>query len=108
MSNNLPSPGQPEPQHEKHTPPIVTTPNPLAKSRIAAGVFGIVLGGLGVHRFYLGYTAIGIAQILVTLVTCGLGWIWGLIEGILLLTKSPYFQTDAFGHPFREDFTLNT
>lgn len=51
-------------------------PDPLAKSRIAAGVFGIVLGGLGVHRFYLGYTAIGIAQIVVTLVTLGLGWIW--------------------------------
>lgn len=77
-------------------------PDPLAKSRIAAGVFGIVLGGLGVHRFYLGYTAIGIAQIVVTLVTLGLGWIWGIIEGILILTKDRRFLTDASERPLTD------
>jgi hypothetical protein len=78
-------------------------PSPVletAKSRVAAGVLGIVLGGLGIHRFYLGYVGIGIAQIAVTLVTCGLGWIWGFIEGILILTGS--INRDAKGQPLKD------
>jgi len=71
-----------------------------AKSRIAAGILGIVLGGLGVHRFYLGYVGIGIAQIAVTLVTCGIGALWGFIEGILILTGS--IDKDAKGQPLRD------
>jgi TM2 domain-containing membrane protein YozV/RNA polymerase subunit RPABC4/transcription elongation factor Spt4 len=71
-----------------------------AKSKVAAGVLGIVLGWLGVHRFYLGFVAIGIAQIAVTLVTCGLGGIWGFIEGILILTGS--IDKDAKGRPLRD------
>ena len=38
---------------------------PGAEKKIPAGILGILLGGLGVHRFYL-----------------------GLIEGILYLTKT--------------------
>lgn len=71
-----------------------------AKSRIAAGILGIVLGGLGIHRFYLGYIGIGIAQIAVTLVTCGIGALWGFIEGILILTGS--IDKDAKGQPLRD------
>ena len=70
------------------------------KSKLAAGLLGILLGGLGVHRFYLGYIGIGIAQIIVTIVTGGLGGIWGFIEGILILTGS--FNKDAKGNPLRE------
>jgi TM2 domain-containing membrane protein YozV len=70
------------------------------KSRVAAGVLGVVLGGLGIHRFYLGYVGIGIAQIAVTLVTCGIGWIWGFIEGILILTGS--INKDAKGQPLKD------
>lgn len=76
--------------------------DPLAKSRVAAGAFGIALGWLGVHRFYLGHTAIGIAQIVVTVMTLGLGWIWGIIEGVLILTRDPRFLTDATGRPLRD------
>jgi TM2 domain-containing membrane protein YozV len=72
----------------------------IAKSRIAAGILGIVLGGLGIHRFYLGYIGIGIAQIAVTLVTCGIGALWGFIEGILILTGS--IDKDAKGQPLRD------
>lgn len=67
------------------------------KSKIAAGILGILLGGLGVHRFYLGYIGIGIAQIIVTLITFGFGAIWGLIEGILILTGT--INQDAKGRP---------
>ena len=72
------------------------------KSRVAAGVLGILLGGFGVHRFYLGYTNIGIIQILVTIFTCGLGSIWGFVEGILILVKNENFLTDANGVPLAD------
>jgi TM2 domain-containing membrane protein YozV/RNA polymerase subunit RPABC4/transcription elongation factor Spt4 len=67
------------------------------KSKIAAGLLGIFLGGLGIHRFYLGYIGIGIVQIIVTLITFGIGAIWGFIEGILILTGS--INQDAKGRP---------
>lgn len=63
--------------------------NAPQKSKIAAGLLGIFLGGLGVHNFYLGYTGKAVAQLLISLLSCGfLAWgsaIWGLIEGILIL-----------------------
>jgi len=55
------------------------------KSRVAAGILGILLGWIGVHRFYLGSIGIGICQIVVTLVTFGLGGLWGFVEGIVIL-----------------------
>jgi TM2 domain-containing membrane protein YozV len=70
------------------------------KSKLAAGLLGIFLGYFGVHRFYLGFVGIGIAQIAVTLVTCGLGGIWGFIEGILILTGN--INKDANGNPLGE------
>ena len=45
------------------------------------------LGGLGVHRFYTGYILIGIAQIVLMLLS-GLGVIWVLIDLISLLTNN--------------------
>lgn len=61
---------------------------PGADKKISAGICGILLGGLGIHRFILGDTKGGIFRILITLVTCGVGGIIGLIEGIIYLTKS--------------------
>lgn len=58
-----------------------------AEKKVPAGVLGILLGGLGIHKFYLGYTTEGILQILLSL-ACGLGALIGLIEGIIYLTKS--------------------
>ena len=79
---------------------LTSAVSPEAKSKLAAGLLGILLGGLGVHRFYLGYVGIGIAQIAVTLVTFGFGAIWGFIEGILILTGS--INQDAKGNPLRD------
>ncbi|NQU09673.1 NINE protein [bacterium] len=73
---------------------------PGRKSKIAAGLLGILLGGWGVHRFYLGYIGIGIAQIFVTMFTCGLGALWGFIEGILILTGG--INLDANGQPLQD------
>ncbi len=66
------------------------------KSKTVAGILGLCLGAFGVHRFYLGYTGIGIIQIVVTLFTCVGGW-WGVIEGIMILAGA--FKTDANGNP---------
>ena len=54
------------------------------KSKLVAGLLGIFLGGLGVHNFYLGYTGKAIAQIVLSL-CAGIGGIWGLVEGIMIL-----------------------
>lgn len=69
------------------------------KQKLMAGLLQIFLGSFGVGRFYLGYTGLDIAQIAVTWLTCGLGAIWPLIDGIMMLTgKVP----DAQGRPLRD------
>lgn len=76
-----------------------TNTNPNAKSRIVAGILGIVLGYFGVHNFYLGYTGKAVAQLLITLLSCfilsPISAIWGLIEGILILVGN--IDEDADG-----------
>jgi TM2 domain-containing membrane protein YozV len=73
------------------------------KSKIAAGLFGIFLGMFGVHRFYLGYTTVGIVQACLTVVSCftlsPITFVWGLVEGILCLTGS---MKDARGYPLAD------
>ncbi len=59
---------------------------PGADKKVVAGILAILLGGLGVHKFYLGYTKEGIIQLLLSFVC--VGGIIGLIEGIIYLTKS--------------------
>jgi TM2 domain-containing membrane protein YozV len=108
-----PPPGYPPPPPPGYPPPpppgypplsgYVVYPvyvDPLAKSRLTAGLLGIFLGAFGVHRFYLGYTSIGVLQILVTIATCGIGGLWGVVEGILILGGSG-IKTDAEGRPLR-------
>jgi TM2 domain-containing membrane protein YozV len=56
--------------------------------KVVAGILGILLGGLGAHKFYLGYTTPGIIQLVVSVCTLGFGSIIGLVEGIIYLTKS--------------------
>ena len=74
--------------------------NSNAKSKIAAGLLGIFLGAFGVHNFYLGYTGKAVAQLLITILSCFtlsiISSIWGLIEGIMILTGS--ITTDANGN----------
>ncbi len=65
---------------------------PVRKSKYIAGLLGILLGWLGLHNFYLGFTGKAFAQLLITVVSLGtLGWIsliWGMVEGIRCLTGS--------------------
>ena len=81
---------------------------PGAKSKMAAGLLGIFLGGLGIHNFYLGYTTKAVIQLVVSLVggviTLGLAAlameIWGLVEGIMILTGK--INVDGKGMPLGE------
>ena len=65
--------------------------DPAASKKIPAGICGILLGALGVHKFILGYTKEGVIMLLVTVLTLGFGGfvmgIIGLIEGIMYLIK---------------------
>lgn len=70
------------------------------KSSLTAGILQIVLSGFGVGRFYLGYNSIAIAQIIVTWLTCGIGALWPVIDGILILTGN--VKTDAKGNLLRD------
>ena len=108
MSGPLPTgpayPGPPPPGYPVLPPGIpiewAAYVDPPAKSRLTAGLLGIFLGAFGVHRFYLGFTSIGVLQILVTIATCGVGGLWGIIEGGLILGGSG-ITTDADGRPLR-------
>ena len=70
------------------------------KSKVAAGVLGILLGGLGIHKFYLGLTGPGFIMLGIAIlgaitailiigffIAAAIGLI-GFIEGIIYLTKS--------------------
>jgi TM2 domain-containing membrane protein YozV len=83
--------GAPPPISPPVQPRVVTRP-PGADKKIAAGICGILLGPLGIHKFILGYTGEGVAMLLISVLTCGIGAIpmriISLIEGIIYLTKS--------------------
>jgi len=64
----------------------------VMKSKVTAGVLAIILGGLGIHKFYLGKIGMGILYI--AFCWTGIPEVVGLIEGILYLTATDEdFQT---------------
>jgi TM2 domain-containing membrane protein YozV len=76
------------------------------KSKVAAGLLAILLGGLGIHKFCLGYTGAGVIMlllfifgfILLALPTVVISVI-ALVEGIIYLTKTDeeFYQTYEVG-----------
>lgn len=74
--------------------------NIFSKSKLTCGLLQIFLGGFGVGRFYSGHTGIAVAQLIVTIVTCGAGAIWGFIDGIVILASQEF--RDAEGKVMRE------
>ncbi|MEF2279830.1 NINE protein [Deinococcus sp. YIM 134068] len=103
----------PQPVHTPSSLPS-NVPADIAQKRLVAGLLAIVLGGLGVHKFYLGMNTPGLIMLgvnlgvwvlafLIGLLTLGLGLfitlplaglvsgaigLLGLVEGVLYLTKS--------------------
>ena len=82
------------------------TVNTQPKSKLAAGLLGILVGSLGIHNFYLGYTSRAVTQLLLTVLSCGalsiVSAIWGLVEGIYYLTGHSGYTTDAQGVPLQD------
>jgi TM2 domain len=73
----------------------VDTDEPLSdKRQLVAGLLGIFLGFLGAGRLYVGDRRTATRQLMVTILTCGLGWVWGLADGINVLVNGGY---DAHG-----------
>jgi TM2 domain-containing membrane protein YozV len=76
-------------------------PRPMHQEnkRIIAGVFALIFGGLGVHKFILGYTQEGVIQLIIGVCTCGIGGIIGFVEGIIYLVKTDeeFYQTYQVG-----------
>ena len=76
---------QSQPQYVIQQPAYVSGINPSwpIKSKIAAGILGIFLGGLGVHKFYMGKIGMGILY----LIFCwtGIPSVIGFIEGVIYL-----------------------
>ena len=54
------------------------------KSTLPAILLCLFLGSLGIHRFYLGYTLIGVIQLL----TFGGFIIWAIVDLIMLIIGS--------------------
>lgn len=67
------------------------------KSKLIAGLIQILIP-LGIGRLYMGQTGLGIAQLLVTIFTCGIGALWPFIDGIVILAGDP---KDEHGRPLR-------
>lgn len=79
------------------------------KSKVVAGLLQLLglVGVVGIGRIYLGYTTLGITQLIggvvLGLVTCGIGFIvpviWGIIDATLILTDK---VRDPAGRPLRD------
>jgi uncharacterized protein DUF1707/TM2 domain-containing protein len=87
----LPAAPLPVPVHGSSAPVVYSD-----KSKIAAGLLQIMLP-FGIGRFYTGHTHIAVAQLL--LVFAGVGVVWSIIDGILLLING---GTDGQGRRLRD------
>jgi hypothetical protein len=70
------------------------------KTKLVAGLLGILLGGFGAGRFYTGHTGMAVAQLLVSIFTCFIGQVWGIVDGILILVNGGY---DSDGRRLRDN-----
>jgi TM2 domain-containing membrane protein YozV len=108
-----PPPGS-YPPHAGPYPPVYMDPaapygrhpltgEPLSdKSKIVAGLLQLLglFGLVGIGRIYLGYTGLGVAQLIVGIATCFIGAvIWGIIDAVLILTDK---VRDPEGRPLRD------
>jgi TM2 domain-containing membrane protein YozV len=112
-----PPPGQYPPQDQyQYPPPPGAYYDPMApygrhpvtgepfsdKSKVIAGLLQLVglFGLVGFGRIYLGQTGLGVAQLIVGLVTCGIGaWIWGIIDAVMIFSGR---VRDNAGRPLRD------
>ena len=91
--------GQPGYAQPAYGQPVVGAP----KQWIVAVLLAFFLGAFGIHNFYLGYTAKGVIQLILTITLIGapISAIWALIEFIMILARSGSYAYDAQGQPLQ-------
>jgi TM2 domain-containing membrane protein YozV len=101
-----PPPGPYPPMYTDPAAPFGRHPltgEPLSdKSKVVAGLLQLLglIGLVGIGRIYLGNTGLGVAQLVVGLLTCGIGAvIWGIVDAVLILTDK---VRDPQGRPLRD------
>lgn len=67
------------------------------RSKILGGVLQLIIPGVG--RMYMGYLAHGILQLL-TSMCFGLGYIWSVVDGVMILTGS--VKLDGYGRRLKD------
>ncbi len=82
VASAVPNPAQPSaPAAYAYAAPVYASTH---KSRTSYIVLGILLGALGIHNFYAGYTGRAVGQLCLTVLTLGylgiVSWIWAIIE----------------------------
>jgi len=84
-------------------PPVQDWQQAGADKKIIAGILGIVVGGLGIHKFILGYQKEGMIMLLVSVLSCftlsAVMHVIGIVEGIMYLTKTDedFVRTYIYG-----------
>ena len=101
-----PPPGQYPPMYGDPAAPYGRHPvtgEPLSdKSKVVAGLLQLLglVGLVGIGRIYMGNTSLGVVQLVVGLITCGVGAvIWGIVDAVLILTDR---VRDPQGRPLRD------
>ncbi len=69
---------------------------PPKKYRLLAGFLQILFGLFGMGRFYMHSYKIALSQCFVSLITLGIGGIWGFIDGLLILNGK--VKKDGYGN----------
>lgn len=102
-----PTPGYPQQPGYQQAPGAYPQQFVPTKNRTTAGILAILLGSLGVHKFYLGYNTAGIIMLVASVITFGMAagimGLIGLVEGILYLTKTDqefYYMYEANQKPW--------
>ncbi len=91
----------PMPQGAPASPQYHSTPvshHPEAKDRVAYVLLAVFLGSIGIHNFFAGYTSRAVAQLLICLLTCGLG---GIVTSIWAIVEAITVTQDANGVRFK-------
>jgi TM2 domain-containing membrane protein YozV len=91
---NPPGSHQPQVVYVHQPPPLHTAQ--CTKNKITAGILAILLGGIGIHKFYLGRIAQGILYVLFFWTYVPL--VLGVVEGIIYLTMDERRFCEKYGN----------